>query len=423
MRRAAALLCLGLLLTGCGEETEVRVVTRVFADGGLQRTLRLDSRDPSRDEPYPADWLSTGPGWILADREAWDTVETAPTSLHAQGYFAAGEKVPPLLGHRDSEGERADRSDVRVAREDLVLLDRFLYEETVGDPYGAPELSTSIDALLARVAARLHEELVRQFGPDVVTAPARSAVTGKSREVLLDVLTALRETEPSGKRAQRAASLQEVHAKHGLPLTSEDPQAALEADEQALMDRVAAEVVRANPRLDAAALTAFVSGEDGVLSRILEEPALQPDVDAVQRALLGAYGLMARTRFTFRVALPGHVLHTDGTVDGEEVVFRFDQDDLSAKDVVLRAESVELNTDALVRLGARRDLDTEALLRLTDLLTRPDLAEPLRAGLTRAVQAGKLSLLWQGLVGENVQAAGAEIAELLDPTTHPWPAP
>jgi hypothetical protein len=117
------------------------------------------------------------------------------------------------------------------------------------------------------------------------------------------------------------------------------------------------------------------------------------------------------------------VLHTDGTVDGEEVVFRFDQDDLSAKDVVLRAESVELNADALVRLGARRDLDAEALLRLTDLLTRPDLAEPLRAGLTRAVQAGKLSLLWQGLVGDNVQAAGAEIAELLDPTTHPWPAP
>ncbi|HEX5044342.1 MAG TPA: hypothetical protein VFV75_15655 [Candidatus Polarisedimenticolaceae bacterium] len=401
----------------------MRVTTRVFPDGGLQRTLRLEARDPARTEPYPADWLAVGPGLVIADRQAWDTVEAGATSLRAEGYFAAGEKVPPLLGHRDEEGERPDRGQVTVSRDDLVVLDRFLYEETLGDPYGAPELASHLSALLAHVATRLRQELRRQFGPDVVTTPAEGYVTQGARAVLLDLLTALRETEPPGKRAQRPKAFEEVHARHDLPLASGDAEQAIEADVRALMDRVAAEVVRANPRLDAAALTAFVAGESGVLSRILEEREAQPAVEGVQRALLGAYGLGARTRFVFRVTLPGRVLRTGGTVDGEAVVFRFDQDDVAAKDAVLQAESVEPNTEALTRLGARRDLDAETLLRLTGLLTRPDLGEPLRAGLARAVQAGKLALLREGLTGEGVQEAGTEIADLLDPSRPAWPPP
>jgi len=418
MRRAGALVCLGLLLSSCGEEAEVRVVTRVFPDGGMQRTLRLDARDPKREEPYPADWLSSGPGLVLADRDAWDTVESGPTSLRAEGYFARGETVPALLAHRGEEGDRPDRGGVRLMRQDLVVLDRFLYEETVGDAVGVPELASSLDVLLGKVAAGLREELRRQFGPDVVTAQAEASILQRARATLLDLLTAVRETEPPSKRPQRTSRLQEVHAQHKLPLTSEDLEQAMEADVQALMDRIAAEVVRANPGLDAGALTAFVTG---ALSRILEEPEVQPSVEAVQLALLGAYGLGARTQFVSRVTLPGRVLRTSGTPDGDAVVFRFDQDELVAGDVTLRIESVELNADALTRLGARRDLDMESLLRLADLLTRPDLAEPLQAGLKRAVQAGKLSLLRDGLAGEGVQEAGAEIADLLDPARPGWP--
>jgi hypothetical protein len=47
MRRALAPFCLALLLAGCGEETEIGIVTQVFPDGSLRRTARLDARDPT----------------------------------------------------------------------------------------------------------------------------------------------------------------------------------------------------------------------------------------------------------------------------------------------------------------------------------------------------------------------------------------
>lgn len=424
MRRAVALLVLLLLLTGCGEEAEVRVVSQVFPDGGLQRTLRLDARDPERTDPYPADWLQTGPGLLLARPEAWDRVETSATSLRAEGFFAPGEIVPPLLAHPGPEGDsRSDRGQVALARDDLVVLDRFTFRETLGDPYGVEEVGTALDALLDAVAKRLADALRRQFGPDIATKQAESFIRKGARASLLDLFTALRETEAPGKRAGRHARLAEVHAKHRLPVASDEPDRAVQADLEALIDRVAAEVVRANPRLDAAALTAFVAGDQGAIAAILEEPEISALVEGLQLAFFGAYGLGTRVRFLCRLTLPGRVLRTSGTVEGDAVVLTFDQDDLAAGDVVLDVESVELNGDALTRLGARRDLDAAALLRLVGLLTRPDLAVPLRAALQRAVETGKFGPLREGLEGDALAQAGAEIAGLLDPSAPRWPAP
>jgi hypothetical protein len=423
MRRALALLCLALLLAGCGEEAEVRVVTQVFPDGSLRRTARLDARDPKRDEPYPADWLASGPGLILAAPEAWDSVETLPTGIRVDGFFAAGEPVPPLLAHRGEDGDRADRGQVTLVKDDLVILDRFTFQEIVGDPYGAPEMGKALDALLDAVASGLRRDLRRQFGPDVATQSAETYIRKGARGTLLDLLTALRETQPDGKRSARVTRLVEVHAKHRLPLTTDDPDRALEADVAALIDRIAAELVRANPRLDAAALTAFVAGEGGAVTRILDDPEVAPSVEAVQAAFFGAYGLGSRARFLSRIALPGRVLRTNGTLDGDAVVFTFDQDDMASRDTVLDVESVDLNGEALTRLGARRDLEAAALLRVVDLLVRPDLAQPLREALARAVETGSFRPLREGIAGDTAKQAGAELADMLDPSAPRWPAP
>ena len=416
MRRAAALVCLALLLTGCGEEAEVSVVTRVFADLGLQRTVKLDARDPKRgeDDPYPADWLQSGPGLLLAAPQAWDEVEASATGLRAEGYFAPGEAVPPLLAHRGTDGDRPDRSEVALAKDDLVLLNRFTFRETVGDPYGGPEMGKALDGLLDTVARELSAALRAQFGPEIATRSTEAYIRKSVRATLEDLLAALRATEPEGKRTDRIPRLVEVHAKHHLPLTADDPGKVLEADVAALTDKVAAEVVRANPRLDAAALTSFVAGEGGAISRILDGEAAAPGIEAVQASFFGAYGLGSRVRFVSRIGLPGRVLRTNGTMDGDAVVFVYDQEDLAAGDVVLEVESVELDVEALTRLGARRDLDAATLLRFTDLLVRPDLAEPLRAALRRAVEAGSFAPLREGLAGDTLQQAGTEIADLLD---------
>jgi hypothetical protein len=416
-RRAAALLALlAVLLGGCGEEAEVRVVTRVFPDGGLQRTLRVEARDPGREEPYPADWLRTGPGILLARPEAWDHVETSATSLRAEGFFAPGEEVPPMLGHSGLEGEvKPDRGDVVVGRQDLVVLDRTTFRETLGDPYGAREIGSALDALLDAVAKRLTAALRGQFGPEIATRSAEAFLRKGARAALLDVFTALRETEAPGKRDARPVRLQQVHAKHQLPVASDDVDQALQADLEALTGRLAAELARANPRLDPAALHAFVAGDQGAVAKILEEPEVGALVEQMQLAFFGAYGLGVRMRFVSRVTLPGRVLRTNGAWDGDAVVFVWDQDDLSAGDVVLQAESIEPNVETLTRVGARRDLDAETLLRLVDLLVRPDLAEGLRAALRKAVENGGLRPLREGLAGDGLSRAGAEVAELLDP--------
>ena len=140
----------------------------------------------------------------------------------------------------------------------------------------------------------------------------------------------------------------------------------------------------------------------------------------MQTALVGAYGLGMRTRFVARVTLPGRLLRTTGTPDGDAVVFVFDQDDLSSADTVLRVESAEPNVEALTRLGGRRDLEADDLLRLTALLTRPDLAEPLKAALARAVETASFKPLREGAAGDALKQAAAEVADLLDPSRS-WP--
>ena len=157
------------------------IPTIVFPDGSLRRTARLDARDPKRDEPYPADWLARGPGQILAAPTARDSVETLPTGIRADGFFAAGEPVPPLLAHRGEDGDRADRGQVTLVKDDLVILDRVTFQETVGDPYGAPEIGRSLDALLDAVASRLRSDLRRQFGSDVATQSAETRSGGIGR--------------------------------------------------------------------------------------------------------------------------------------------------------------------------------------------------------------------------------------------------
>ena len=93
--------------------------------------------------------LQTGaPGDLVNEEMRGEVAELARRSTPEQNLrridavFAAREKmmefqVPPLLAHTEGEGQRVlDRSRIELVNDDLVVLRRFTYRETRGDPYG-----------------------------------------------------------------------------------------------------------------------------------------------------------------------------------------------------------------------------------------------------------------------------------------------
>lgn len=149
-------------------------------------------------------------------------------------------------------------------------------------------------------------------------------------------------------------------------------------------------------------------GEDELLAHV--EPLLP--------ALGGFYGDddAPRMRFEQRLAVPGVLLRTNGTPDGDAVLWIFREQELNYGEVVLRAESVERQAESLTAMGARRELERADLLRLADLLFRQDPEGLLVEVLRRAVRDGSLEPLRdEQAVPEALQPTAGELADLLDP--------
>ncbi len=139
-------------------------------------------------------------------------------------------------------------------------------------------------------------------------------------------------------------------------------------------------------------------------------------------AAMGYYGgafVGAVYRFEARLTLPGRLLRTNGTVDGDSVHWIFRGRDLAQRDVVMEAESVEIDEEALIGLGARRALGPSALLQLTDLLTRPRSGEVLLEALQGALDQGRLAVLRDYSGDAELEVYARELADLLDPEVTP----
>jgi hypothetical protein len=163
-------------------------------------------------------------------------------------------------------------------------------------------------------------------------------------------------------------------------------------------------------------VTERVWGGEEELTRLVE-PHLS--------VLSGYYGgdNSPRFRFEVRAAMPGTLLRTNGTPDGDGALWLFREADLSFLDNTLRAESVELIDEPLLALGARRELDRARLLQLADLLWKRDEGGVLAGLLAQAVEQGRLDLLRdENSVPSEFEDRARELADLLDPEI-PAPKP
>lgn len=429
---AAPILAAGLLfVNGCDEEVVVRVSTRVEVQGGVSRRAEIAGTQSDGSKPEEADWLLSKARVDLARRDAWARVEESPGRIVASGFFPRAQDLPPTVAHRTDRGAVADRCEASLAVDDFVVLERRVWRESVGDPFGAPEVAAALDAILGTLGDALRGELRSSYGESVDLTRTDAFVERKVRAFATDLLPAIRawKTLDEHRPTSGPGAWSEVFRKHGIRVA--DPAEGLLAGENltAVSDwmraGVAAAVSTSGRPVAPADLTFWPEGDDAeeqieaiADSTFGDDPGPRNRLEAAFHALGGLYGDAGGPRFRFesKLLLPGRLLRTNGTPDRDGIVWFHRDRDLGAGERVLEAESVELDDDVLRTLGARREYDTAQLLHLADLLAARDPDGALRRVLRDAVGVGRLSLLRdETRVPESLRALARELADVLDP--------
>ena len=430
---AIAFFVLAALTLACRSDIVVRVFTRIYEDGSVSRRVEVVGRRADESKPAEKDWLRSEAGILLARPEAWARHEASTGRLYAEGTFPAAADVPPSLAFETDAGLVSDGAQPALAVENLVILKRWVYTETYADPFGASAVASALDRLAGMAAEALRDELQRQLGEKVDTAPAERFVKTEVRALAAEVLDARGRNLGDARAAARETLFAAILKKHGISAAPAGEKGFWNAQQAGLIDwsrrRVAEALSRPDAPVSPAALTFWPTADDledrakEVLERAFgPEDALDKSLTPSIRALSGYFGDAGSPRFRFEAALemPGRLLATNGT-PGREGVFWFLRDeDLGTAGRTLEAESVALDDEKLRVLGARRELEPAQLLQLTDILARRDPEGALRRVLTAAVEKGRLSMLREkDAVPEELSLLARELADLLDPAVPP----
>jgi len=422
------------IVTACDEQVVVRQDTQVYRDGALSRRLDVRARNADGEIPTEPDWLARSVGLFLAEPPSWRVLEERPDGFLAEAVFARADDVPVSLAHETERGRVADRGQVRLVTEDLVVLTRRVYEERVGDPFGPSSLEAVLDTLTEVAARALGDELRREFGSRANAAPAVTFVRGEGRAVVAELLGIIKDHHGGPAAAERARLLSAALARRGIPRPEGLTGAREWLDSVGLLldpvlswsrERVAALLSTSEERVAGEELSFWPDGQrlDEILSTNTDEP-LDPLVrdfreaaDSLLEAMEGYYGGPAAGRFRLeaRLELPGRLLRSNGTPVERGVLWVVDNEALS-EGATMRVETAEVDDEALAALGARRDLGAVELLRLCDLLTDPEHGPRLLEGLAAAVREGSFAPLADEELVQQAGGDAGELLELLDPS-------
>lgn len=436
MRKLASLALVLLLAAGvlaCRPRLVVRLTTLVYQDGSLDRRLEILGRTADGEVPADDDWLESRAGIALAEPDAWKRIERGPGRLRAEGFFLGADELPPLFTIETASGVKPARTRTLLDVEDRLLLERWTWVERHGDPYDATETAAALDALTELAVEALTAELRSEFGEGLDAAPAERFLRNDARALAQALLTVNRSLPGWDRTADRHERWSRVLKQYGVgAVPHDDSDEYWEIQLPVIFEwgrkRVAAALSTPEVAIVPDDLGFWPPADDiedgltGIVSRVWDsEEELFAEVEPHLAALAGYYGGDDAPRFRFecRLRLPGTLLATNGTADGEDVVWLFREPDLVFGEVGLRARTVQLRTDNLVALGARRDFDRMSLLRLADLLWKRDPEGALRDAVARAIDRGSLDPLRdKDAVPEQLLPIAEELADLLDPT-HP----
>jgi hypothetical protein len=434
-RRVRALLVVALaaLATACRPDIVVRVWTRIYEDASVSRRLEVSGRRADETKPAKKDWLEEEAGIHLARPEAWARHDADTGRLSAEGTFPAAADVPPSLAFETDAGLVPDTATPAVTVENLVVLKHWVYTETYADPFGASAISSALDHLLGMAAEALRDELRRQLGDRVDTAPAERFVKTEVRSLAGELFDARSRNPGDARAAARESAWAAVLARHGIAASPAGEKGFWKAQQAGLIDWSRRRLADALSRPDAPMLPAdlafWPTGDDWekrseeTVERVFgSSDELLKSITPSLRALTGYYGDLGSPRYRFEPALemPGRLLATNGTAGREGVVWFLRDEDLGAAGRTLEAESVTLDDEKLRVLGARREFEPAQLLQLTDILSRRDPDGVLRRVLMTAVEKGRLSILREkDAVPSELELLVRELADVLDPAVPP----
>ncbi len=430
------LMCLGSFCTGCRPDVVVEIASRIYPDGSIDRQADVTGRDKPTESPSETDgWLQDKTGLILAAPDRWDRVEAGPSTLHAEGIFRLPEDVPPVLAHLDVEGKVPDRQQVRLDRDDLVVLTRWRFQEQFGDPFGQADVNAAVDKILEWVSNYFRDELASMYGSRIDLDGVDRFLQLEAGPITREFLT-VRQSAPGIERFEsRYHRWRTILERHGAPVVYPEnlkPEEAVpdfwELQTDPLLnwsrERLAAAVSTSDETVKPRHL-AFIPDalnleermEDLLVRQYGSEEAALEEIEPLLRAIEGHYasGGSPRYRFLCRVALPGTVLTTNGTTENGELIWFFRGEELAAGDFILQAESVELNLPALKALSARRSYDAADLMNLVDILGKQDTDDHLKVLLGKAMDAGNLALLedTEDELPPELQPLALELVEIL----------
>jgi len=372
---------------------------------------------------------------VLAAPELWDRVELSPAGFHAEGIFRSAEDVPPILAHIQDLGQVPDRQELRLEQEDLVVLTRWRYRETLGDPFGPADVDAALDAILELVAGHFREELTAMYGDRIDIQGVDRFLYQEAGPIARDFLVARQAVPGVEQFHDRYTRWRGVLARHDVPIIypeyvepGELPPDFWELQTDPLLDwsrkRLAAAVSTDSEAVEPRHL-GFIPNMEHLEERLVEllvrmygseEDGLRA-LEPLFQTIEGHYasGSSSRYRFRCRVTLPGTVLSTNGVAEEGELVWFFRGEDLPAGDVSLLADSVELNLPALKALSARRSFSAADLLNLVDILGERDPDGRLKDRLEQAMEAGSLDLLEseEEELPPDLQPLALELVELL----------
>ncbi len=438
MRRTATLglLCLGLFCAGCRPDVLVEIASRVYSDGSIDRQVDVTGRDkPTANLSETPGWLQDKTGLILAAPDRWDRVEIGPSTLHAEGIFRLPEDVPPVLAHIKGDSKVPDRQQVRLDRDDLVVLTRWRFQEQFGDPFGPAHVDAAVDKILELVSNYFRDELTAMYGSRVDLDGVDRFLRLDAGPVVREFLTA-RQSAPGIERFQnRYQRWRNILERHNAPVVypeNLEPGETIydfwELQTDPLLDwsreRLAAAVSTSDETVEPRHL-AFIPDalnleeriEDLMVELYGSEEAALTELEPLFQTIEGHYASEGSPRYRFRcrVALPGKVLTTNGVAEDGELVWFFRGEELPAGDITLQAESVELNLPALKALSARRSFGAADLLNLVDILGKQDSDGRLKALLRQAMEAGNLTLLedTEDELPPDLQPLALELLEIL----------
>ncbi len=430
------LVALALVVAGCGEEIVVRVVTRVYPEGGVGRRVEITGLESDGSHPTTKDWMERNGRVVLARPQAWSQVEEEPGRVTVEGFFRSADDLPPTIAHRIEGGSLPERAGASLVVDDLVVLRHFVWRETLADPFDSASAAAAADSLAALAARAVREEIRRALGDRVDSARAESLVRDECRTLLIDLLPTIRAERRAGSAQAPSRRLwSNVLEQHGIPVASAArtlvSSEQLEAASSWLRGRVAASLSGPEMQVRPEDLVFWPEGENkeeelqAIVERVFGgEDELKSALDPRLAALTGYYGAadVPRFRFERRVTMPGWLLGTNGTPLRDGAFWIVRDEDLSGERV-LEAASAELDDERLRALGARRDLTVGQIARLVDILVLRDPERELRKRLAAAVAGGRLNILRDaGGVSDSLEPLARELAGLLDPAVDLPPA-